>query len=92
MNQAVFRNKKLWSDMMIRQNINNRLDKKLVDLEKSLAKGDKHRQRNKIELKELESFLVVICRDPEKEMKARDTEVYHNSLSQEIVESWIKKS
>lgn len=92
MNQAVFRNKKLWSDMMIRQNINNRLDKKLVDLEKSLAKGDKHRQRNKIELKELESFVVVICRDHEKEMKARNTEVYHNSLSQEIVESWIKKS
>ena len=49
--------------MMIRQNINNRLDEKLVDLEKSLAKGDKHRQRNKIELKELESFVVVICRD-----------------------------
>ena len=88
--QISLENRKLRSELSITQNVNSRLEEKIINLEKNQAKGEQYSRRDNVELsgipnsipdEDLENMVINIC----KESGIVD------SLSQGIVEVMIKR-
>ena len=72
--------------MVITQNVNSKLEEKIINLEKNQAKGEQCNRRNNVELpripdsisdEDLENTVINICKESEIDIEARDTEGCH---------------
>ena len=79
-------NKKLQSNIAIVKNVNNKLEEKIVYLEKNQAKGEQYSCRNNVEIsgipnsipdKDLENTVISICKDSGVEIDPKDVEGCH---------------
>ena len=86
MNQILTENKKLQSDTVIMKNVNQKLEEKIVYLEKNQAKGEQYSRRDNIEIsgipnripdEDLENTRISICKDSGVEMNPKDVEGCH---------------
>ena len=100
MNQILAENKKLQSDIAIVQNVNRKLEDKIVYLEKNQAKVEQYSCRNNVEISGipstipdnlLENTVISICRDSGVEIDPKISRAVTDSYSQEIVEGKIKE-
>ena len=80
--QISLENRKLRSELVITQNVNNRLEEKIINLEN----GEQYSRRNNVELsdipssipdKDLENTVMKICKESEIDVKDRDIEGCH---------------
>ena len=85
-NQIVTENKKLQSDAAIMKNVNQKLEEKIVCLEKNQAKGEQYSRRNNVEIsgipnkipdEDLENTIISICKDSGVEIDPKDIEGCH---------------
>ena len=76
-------NRKLTSELVIKKNVNSRLEERIINLEKIQVKGEQYSQRNNVELsgipnsicdKDLKNTVINICKESERDVDARDIE------------------
>ena len=69
--QISLENKKLRSELVTTQNVDSRIEEKIINLEKNHAKGEQYSRRNNIELsglpnsildEDLEDTVINVCR------------------------------
>ena len=86
MNQILTENKKLQSDTVIMKNVNQKLEEKIVYLEKNQVEGEQYSHINNIEIsgipnripdEDLENTIISICKDSGVEIDSRDIEGCH---------------
>ena len=84
--QILLENRKLKSELSITQNVNSRLEEKIINLEKNQVKGEQYSQRNNVELsgipnsipdEDLENTVINICKESGIGVQARDIEGCH---------------
>ena len=76
--------------MAITQNVNNRLEDKIINLEKNPVKREQYSQRNNAELsdilssipdEDLENMVIQICKELRVDVEARDIARCHRLFS-----------
>ena len=59
MNQIVAENKKLQSDIAMVNNVNHKLEEKIVLLEKNQVKGEQYSRRNNVEISDIPNIILI---------------------------------
>ena len=84
--QILLENRKLRSELAITQNVNNRLEEKIINSEKNKVKGEQYSCRNNVGLsgmpssipdEDLENMVIKICKESGIDVEARDIEGCH---------------
>ena len=84
--QISLENRKLTSELIITKNVNNRLEERIINLEKNQAKGEQYSRRNNVELsgipnsicdEDLENTVINISKESRINMDTRDLEGCH---------------
>ena len=92
--QISLENRKLTSELVIRKNVNSRLQKRIINLKKNQTKWKQYSRRDNVELsgmsdsicdEDLENTVVNDCKESGIDVDARDIEACHDSQSQGIV-------